>query len=522
MADPKIKQALGLGIYQPITAWMYDQILAVPEITGPEDGDKQCPPENAGRTKGDPSGITLEWNAVDGATHYIIQFALNGSFQGPTVKSYKIEETEYELLLSTDVSKGDKLHWRVAAINGQGGTSEMSESRQLSYECEEDQGGDGPSSKGGGAEKAKCKDFNIKMRIDGPKIVMCCDKVTFKGQVAWDCKDQAGNELIRLDGALWEVKQPAVDPGNVILAQNLTSVQLKVNCRLSQLVTVKWTLTFTDLVRGGQFTCTTTHKYFVDCDNKPRDKPWLINYLNYDGVGVVHYLHPDLRSGSLSTTPIVPTVAGPLTVTGYSGLGVMDPKGIQSGTPEQEDGGVPLGYIDIVWSVAVGPTVRTGLELFPERPDETPDAYCAPKRISVGRPTGEIHESQVVLSFGCGLKFDNGNVKVNNAQLAGNIGLRRGLRTYGNCSLQVHYGCGLTIADEKIKIDEDAGTYAISWNSVVKNSLNLTINGNFLTAYLDCQKASVYMDPECKTMFGPVIYGPIMTMSDTVLIPSAS
>jgi len=426
--------------------------------------------------------IEVSWGAVSGATDYLLQWSLNSSFRGPTTRAVRTGgATSYEFTLLTEIAMGDTIHWRVMALNGTGGLSEMSETRKVTYECEESQSkGDGSGESGGPnseRNQQKCKNYNVTMKITGPKNMACCDIAAFKATTQWDCKDKFGRSMISPVAWLWELEQNPADANNSILpGQDSKQCKVKCNCNLSQVVTLKLCVTFTDLVNGGMFKCCTDHRFFVDCDVLPKDKPWNYVTLSY-AYPLSVSTHPDYRSTTIAPSNSMRGVAGTTTpAVLYPDVGGGD-----------EDEGAPLGTVTTQKAVAVGPVVRTHQEIFPENPTSGTPNKCATV-VPTGPTGGEIKESRVHLAFGCGLQVDNQKVKVKPSDLVGGATAsnRRGLETYGNCSLQISPGCGLTVVSASSDCASDVGKVRIDRAGLLGDGLMEGDRCCEIQTYLGC------------------------------------
>jgi len=351
----------------------------------------------------------------------------------------------------------------VSALDEAGGLSNLSEIRTVTYDCSiPDSKGDGSGKSGGpagaaGENAGKANEYNVTHRIIGPEQVMCCDNVEFKIQLSWDCKDAFGRELITLTGVTWSLVQHPTDSGSTITAQDNGKATVAVSCEESQVVTLKAEIEFVDLARGGSFTTVATHKFFVDCDRgKPEHKPWLLRKLMYYGDGLQHYIHPDYHG--VSVAPAIPlTTPESILLT----LNVLYPPQAAGGSG-QVYGGEPIGYFYLDHVVAMGPTVRTDYELFPEKiQDGLEDTFPCRTADYTGKPTGEILESQIHLSLGCGISFYDDSVTLYTDHLIGNEGYRRGLKKWttddenayeATCTIEVDYACGLDIYEQQLRI----------------------------------------------------------------------
>lgn len=554
MVDPRIHQELDVEATTPTIPWRNDQVLDVPDLIDPADGDKICP-DNAG--SGGASDVILEWQAVTGATEYLVQWSLNSSFRGPTTKAVRTSSTSYNLTLVAEIAMGDNIHWRVMAMNGSGGLSEMSETRQIQYECDDTQTSGLGIGKSGGPpglpdNNQKCKDYNVGLEIIGPDMTMCCDKVQFKAVTAWDCKDKFGRSLITPILWEWTLIDNPDDNGNVITERDQNRCNITIACGFDQNPTLRYCVTFTDLVNGGVFKCCVDHKFFVDCTKGlARYKPWLEIEVNDADKPVISGFHPDYTGSSIT---------GDDSLRGTDAVGdVLYPIGLlppPAGTVDQV--GAPLDEVETQTATAVGPVVLTERQVSGGGVPYELDNKCAIP-IDFGPKGEEISEARVNLAIGCGLQVDAGNIKVKPVDIVGGD-IPKGLKVYGKCSIQVDPGCGLEIpntgADEGkvrvkssdlvgpglviysdcgLQIDYGCGLDMVDDRIQIKTTLTtpfefLVIDGASggielewlpgceIKATLFVKRLSVTTN-ECGVMFGPIDEGN-ETIETSVLIPT--
>ncbi len=507
----RIQQKLSVSVSQPATPWKTDVVLDTPILKTPADGDLLCP-HQAGAT----SNIILEWEAVTSAQFYVLQWCNNTSFQGPTLRSIKQAGTTYDLPLGeTGIRMGEEIHWRVMAFNNSGGVSYKSDSWTVKYDCDDkhatgagDNKSGGPS--GGPGNQSKCSDFDIDMEITGDKLAFCCDEKTWKLDMSWNCIDANGRSLLTLNGVTWSIVQPAGDPGNAIKVQANDSCTVTTNCNADQVFTLKAKASFTDLVSGGVFFCEEEKKIYVDCTTPPGDKPWTQAELVVGPYGYSFPLHPDYWGDTIAPYEIYRSVGS------ITGVTVLDPS---DATEPASPAGDMYGDVPITHVAAMGPVVRTGYEEFANA--GTAGATCYPK-IDGGPNTGEIHESQTHLSFGCGLREHDGRIDVYNEHLAGRVGSRKGIGARGHCSLEVLYGCGLTMGGpygEELESKVTPLTSAGIVRSVVPGSLAVTLAGCYLKVEISHQ-AKELMKNDCGVLIGSFSNGSVTVESASVEIPT--
>ena len=373
-----IHQVLSVSAATTGTAWKNDIRLDTPKLLAPENGDAQCPANDA---IAPDSGILLEWGAVGGATAYILQWALNSSFTGPTVRSIRTTDTSYMLQLIDDIRMGDEIQWRVMAINDTGGTSLKSATRTVKYECPagSSSGSGGGQSGGPSASFSKCQQYDIKSEIIGPDNVMCCDRVDFKLNTDFQCKDANGRDILEMQGVNWWLLQNPMEPKqSVIENSDEKHATVKITCSGSQEACLMASITFLDKISGATFSCPVQKCFHVDCAaGLPKRKPWLDIRIVYGGSGLQTYTHPAYWAPTLSPSDYFRGV--PSTLTGYTLV------------PSYRDWGGPQlgGYIPVMPAVSFGPVVRTSAQFFPEKEGSDKDDDRCATQLRVGQPVGE-------------------------------------------------------------------------------------------------------------------------------------
>jgi len=469
VVDPKIRQKIAIVSAEPATTWKSDGLLDAPVLTSPNDGSTICPYMTFGSSN---SEIVLTWNAVTGATKYVLQWSLNSNFVGPTTKSVKQAGTSYNLQLISDIRMGDEISWRVQAIDEAGSFSELSQTRTVTYDCEPGQasgGGDSQPS-GGKSGDQKCKLFNVKMKLQGLADMLCQDKTSYKLNTEWDCKDSTGREIATLDGVAWSIVQ---DPDEAIPAVTIKQstdlkATLETNGTQSQQFELVAKATFTDNVNGGQFVCTEKKEIHLDCDVKPNQKPWLQNmYLCHDGYAL-ESIDPIMHDDPELDLAIWPGLSLP---------SVVDMGIISYSSSGQFYGGAMISetyYGDVASVLAAGPTVQVSYTFSEEYTCGSKSNYSSYTPIPMGPRKLVKLESRAIMQFGCGftvLGEELGLVTINNEHLVGRAGTRRGLEAVETCSLGINYGSGLTITNEvlEMKLDEcpDGPFSAVVWSSAI-------------------------------------------------------
>ena len=451
-----IRQDVESYAEQPEVAWHSDTVLDTPVLVSPEDNENLCKDSASG---GGTSGAKLKWQNPAGADFAILQWANNPSFTGPTLRSKKITGSEeYDLSHPDELRDGEKIHWRVAAYNNSGGASKASESRTLTKECKDQKKGGG-GNPGGGGDEVKCEQFGVKMKIDGPRWVMCCDRAMWHLQIAHTCLTATGQPAATLANVVWTIEQNPADPQNTIEQQNEKFCVVRTQCEKSQVFVLRATAFFTSAV--GNFSCSTVQKVFVDCrTGLPKYKPWL--WLDY-GPGINTYIHNDYQSYSMSYHQ-------------FSGVDMVSVYGGDPGHPEDSEGDITEMYAlgPVQWAeevdkraVAWGVTVQIGEEkTLPDRSGTIPDRaggdpWSKECTINPGPNTAIKPQARVHMPLGCGLHVEKRRVAIDIEDVIGPEGERQGLikleDTEGGegsppCRIGVYTGCGLEIKDEMVSV----------------------------------------------------------------------
>jgi hypothetical protein len=469
--------------------WFNDVLLETPQLIEPVDGDVLCP-HNA--SSGGNSNIILKWDAVAGATNYIVQWCLNTSFQGPTLQSKIVTATEYNLQTITEVRKYEEVYWRVFAIDGQGGISEKSETRSFKYECPVGQNkGDGSGNnsppQGESRNSGQCKDFDVDLKLTGPATSGCCTKVAYYLKINFNCKDMFGRTILTFLGTGWTLeKNPTVATSSIISSTDTKAV-VNIDSTEHQDLTIRANANFRNNITGVTFSCEVSKDISVSCDDS--DSRLSICYVK---PGATWYVHPDLHGISVAPTDIMKR---PGSVTSSV---VLYPRQL-GGEPDVIDEGVPVGEIPIGHAIAMGPATRTEKDEYDEPTCEGSDSDPSPcwgaSKASLGKITGEMLEAQTHIALGCGLKLSSGpnRLSVNNEHLVGKTPYRRGLKKYGACSIEVFYGSGLTIVNERLVVNAGCG---LLLNQGAINFYPQQVAGNGLKVG-PSPGCSIEVDPGC-------------------------
>jgi len=455
----------GYNIYQglytypvfPQLDWKSDAHLEPPVLLYPGEGQNICtePFDQEGKEYLDASGCNLQWEAVDGATHYIVQWCNESSFAGPTLRSSQTTDTNYHLLYRRDIRMGESLYWRVMAHDGAGGISHKSEARSFKWDCPTGRKAEPKSS--AGTNDGYCDLFNVTMELNGPgPRVHCCTRELFHLKLTYDCKDADGNDLITFGGTSWTVIQNPDDEGVVIGGSNNGSCIVDILCEETSQFWLLACANFTIVATGETFQCCKAEEVTIDCDTSypgylpgTGGKPWL--KIDPRGMGESTFLYPD------------PAYRGTETA-GYADPGSIAGKGI-----------VGKGRI------AVGPVIQTRHEVLTTAPREE----C---KIDPGRPIYTAWEARVHLP---------------ERWTADDIYYGYGLTAFGNY-LGVYYGCGLAL-DDVGRLYVDYGCGLVCDDGVLSVNYGdglLCEDGELRVYYGDCLefdagKVQVNTDAEC-------------------------
>lgn len=260
-----IRQEIDLILGQSDITWRQDDILAAPGLLGPKDGANLCSPNaqidqfilNGG------TGVSLTWLAVSGATYYVVQLCENSSFNGPTVKGYKVAApiTYFSLNFIEHVQLGETLYWRIMAFSATGAISSKSETRSFTYDCG-DLGGN-PENKTLG-----CEAYNIVMNITGPDTVHDGNQALYHLIIQWDClgESESGDYTgeVALQSVEWSIEQSSRNPVS-IACQSTGFMVADIQSSTSEMFTVKATATFA--VGLATFTCSTHRDCTIDVES---------------------------------------------------------------------------------------------------------------------------------------------------------------------------------------------------------------------------------------------------------------
>lgn len=221
-----------------------DTRLTQPTLSTPTEGQRLC-----------SDTVTLVWDQVADATHYIVQWCRNSSFSGPTLDGQKVVDSgdaTTSLALDVgndaadDLEKGNTYYWRVMAYDGAGGVSEKSDSRWFRAGCVY------PRGAGGGDETEECRDY-FRGSLNATRLSITVNQIT-----------DISASIVLLQGATfvsatWNVSNE--DVAVTVVSQTVapkTNVKLRLRALgVGQAMTVVVSLTVTLDTGDGNFTCET-------------------------------------------------------------------------------------------------------------------------------------------------------------------------------------------------------------------------------------------------------------------------
>jgi len=239
----------------PSLTWREDIILPAPILVGPRNNSVFCLDSQIGL-----GFIILQWNAVAGATEYLIQWSNNPQMQGASIREAVVvaPTTTYTLLRDVDIRQGEEIYWRVIAASGTSGAtgaSAQSETRKISYKCE-----DNEQQK----EEDKSQEFDIYLEIGGKDWMECCDRATYFIYISYANRDQFGRELITLDSVEWSVKN---ESGTVKIEDSANDFKKIIETCIeeTQVIQICVNASFTDKLTSSTFNKQVCKCVTVDC-----------------------------------------------------------------------------------------------------------------------------------------------------------------------------------------------------------------------------------------------------------------
>lgn len=166
----------------------------------------QCPPCGQTLEDGGCTGVYIEWNPIDNATKYIIQYGRDPRIRGAGQQSIVVAAPTLAhcLELGGDVRFGELIYYRVTA-KIDGASSVTSEVKSILF-CP------GPANQGEQAENC-CKEAKVKIDIDGPpNIISGQPAEEYIASVDVTTTDEAGETIYEIVSGSWNVNQPVNAP----------------------------------------------------------------------------------------------------------------------------------------------------------------------------------------------------------------------------------------------------------------------------------------------------------------------
>lgn len=233
------KQELTPSISQPGTSWFNDGVLDRTVLLGPKDGANLCSEDGVLEnflTVG-LSGVTLTWQAVSGATNYVVQWANNSSFRGPTLRSQLVSTTYLQLTWGQEIRLCDTVYWRVMAYSTTGNMSPKSETWSFTFDCPEINSN---------AENftIECSAFNVDIQISGPDLVKKGDQGLYHTVVNWNKNTKQGG-LVELVSEEWELKQDGDSAEILCVDDGLLILDIDDSTESSEVITLTLKVNFT-------------------------------------------------------------------------------------------------------------------------------------------------------------------------------------------------------------------------------------------------------------------------------------
>lgn len=257
-----ISQLIDIAASSPGTTWRQDVVLEAPELRFPIDGARYCPP--VFRYYGLSAGIELTWDAVVGATFYVVQLCADQSFRGSTVQGIRVTTTSYTLKYIENISVAQKIYWRVCAYSAGGGSSSNSKTRLVSLECEGESGvGYSIEDPTGSPNDPKvCDKAGVDILIEGPDTVRKTESEReWALNINFDCK-AFDNQAVTFVSVDWEIKQSNTNPVT-IESSDETLIALSIDATRAQSFEIIATVTF-NLDVDGDFSCTARKRVMIE------------------------------------------------------------------------------------------------------------------------------------------------------------------------------------------------------------------------------------------------------------------
>lgn len=257
-----ISQSIELSAASPGTTWRQDVALEAPELRFPIDGARYCPP--VFRYYGLSAGIELTWDAVAGATFYVVQLCADQSFRGSTVQGIRVTSTSYTLTYIENISVAQRIYWRVCAYSTGGGSSPNSKTRLVALECEGAAGVDYEleSPSGSPNDPKVCDKAGVDIVIEGPDTVRKSESEReWALHINFDCK-AFDNQAVTFVSADWEIKQSNTNPVTIESSDD-TLLVLSIDATRAQSFEIEVTVTF-NLTTDGDFTCNARKRVMIE------------------------------------------------------------------------------------------------------------------------------------------------------------------------------------------------------------------------------------------------------------------
>ena len=264
----------------PSVVWRSDGVLETPRLTFPADEVKYCP--DILLWYGASADVRLQWDSVSGASFYVVQICENSSFNGPSLRAAKTTNTYQDLNYIEDIRQNAKIFWRVAAYDGLGSASAMSNPRSMEITCGDLNGVGYDPDETPGTDSQLCDALGVKIEIMGPSQVRLVDNSrTWAVNVTHDCKDDASLDLeitditaaitqvgtaVTVDTALDVTSGTGTGTGSVACPGHYLSLDIDATC--PEAFDITFTVDF-EVGTGSNartFSCTATKKVMIEGD----------------------------------------------------------------------------------------------------------------------------------------------------------------------------------------------------------------------------------------------------------------